>query len=597
MSDNRFIESVGSDKAAAHALPDQPTGPIALIMKGGGLKGLAFIGALKELKQHYQFDVFAGTSAGAMVAAFLGADFSPSEMEELLCQKNFMDFIPERLSILSNLFFYGGLFRGSPLLEWLEHMLAKKLDSPSRVVFSQLPYAVFIYACRRYTNALIFDSKHHPDMSVAHAVRCSIAIPFFFTPERDQGLRVFDGGMRHNYPVDILLKDIPAKPFIGLYLGDPVYTHREDSIVSDLISISTEATDPEVLRTYRDQTVIIDPKPVTTFDFCLSLEEKVHLIAQGRAAALTFLNKRNLVDRSAVDTALTEAESAKKLAIEKRKQRKRKTTIKIASALAIILAFAIVTWLLFRREPQPPPPLAWSTKNCQSQAAEAIHWWEKDHSSKLGTAELLQCHNPIGYSILASQAFYRRAYWEAENYFTEAVNHLSQDEPTFRQTLWREDLADAKIQTGDAKKIEEAIAILRPLMENDKSDDALKWDLARAYVYRGKVDPNAYGLAIDLLNSMHDQNYSGQEPETRGRIQILKAAAYAGRSEAGLLDGDKDNAKREAIKLLCDGVRQNAAFWRSVIDRSRPYPIGSFNEENRLLSLIGGETVQCSDRP
>jgi predicted patatin/cPLA2 family phospholipase len=38
---------------------------IALIMKGGGMKGIAYIGAIQELQKHYCFDLYAGTSAGA----------------------------------------------------------------------------------------------------------------------------------------------------------------------------------------------------------------------------------------------------------------------------------------------------------------------------------------------------------------------------------------------------------------------------------------------------------------------------------------------------------------------------------------------------
>ena len=37
-----------------------------------------------------------------------------------------------------------------------------------------------------------------------------MSIPFFFTPERDQGMRVFDGGLRNNYPVEALLRDKPT---------------------------------------------------------------------------------------------------------------------------------------------------------------------------------------------------------------------------------------------------------------------------------------------------------------------------------------------------------------------------------------------------
>jgi hypothetical protein len=45
---------------------------LALVMKGGGIKGLAYIGALEELNKHFRFDWFVGISAGALYGIILG---------------------------------------------------------------------------------------------------------------------------------------------------------------------------------------------------------------------------------------------------------------------------------------------------------------------------------------------------------------------------------------------------------------------------------------------------------------------------------------------------------------------------------------------
>ena len=308
------------------------------------MKGLACVGALRELQRFYGFDLYVGTSAGAMVAALAGAGYTADEMEEILRKMNFADFLSERLKTVTNLFFHGGLFRGIELSNWIDRLLAQKLRSPTRVKFRQLPHHVRIYACRRDTDALIFDSQQSPDMSVAHAVRCSVAIPFFFTPERDQGLNVFDGGMRHNYPVKKLLEQTPGKKFLGLYLGDPIYTPGRPSLLRDLLSISTEATDIEALEKYRSETIVIDPKPVSTLDFSLSPEEKAFLLAQGRAAALEFLHDKGHVLQSEAAQAARLANEGKIAAVAARRKRTFRTKVTLA-LLSMVAVVPLLLWI------------------------------------------------------------------------------------------------------------------------------------------------------------------------------------------------------------------------------------------------------------
>lgn len=42
--------------------------PYAIVMEGGGVKGLAFVGALMEIEEHFYFDRHVGISAGAIAA-------------------------------------------------------------------------------------------------------------------------------------------------------------------------------------------------------------------------------------------------------------------------------------------------------------------------------------------------------------------------------------------------------------------------------------------------------------------------------------------------------------------------------------------------
>ena len=266
----------------------------ALVMKGGGIKGLAYVGAVEELSRCYTFNWFVGTSAGAIAAVLLGAGYSVRELQEVLQTKDFRDFFDASFfRMWINLVFYHGLYPADSLTTWLDTLLAKKLQSPTRVRLSELPFRVTVYASQRGRHALKFDSFDN-DAVAAYAVRCSMSIPFVFIPQSNQGVRAYDGGLQHNYPVEELLRAYPNTPFVSLFLGPEIYEPvREGFVFADLFSIWLGASDPEVVAEYRDNTVVIDPRPIRTLDFALTNDEKEFLLACGRAGALAHLERNS----------------------------------------------------------------------------------------------------------------------------------------------------------------------------------------------------------------------------------------------------------------------------------------------------------------
>ena len=123
-----------------------------------------------------------------------------------------------------------------------------------------------------------------------------MSIPFLFTPRKSEGLNVFDGGLKNNYPVDIVLESEENVNFIGLYLGNELYESPNRnglfSVVNDVFSIWQENNDVENLSRFSEQTIIIDPRPVKTTDFRLTNEEKEFLLECGRLSAAKYLKKQ-----------------------------------------------------------------------------------------------------------------------------------------------------------------------------------------------------------------------------------------------------------------------------------------------------------------
>ncbi|MGV6832200.1 MAG: patatin-like phospholipase family protein, partial [bacterium] len=326
----------------------------ALIMKGGGIKGLAYVGALEELTKYYKFNWYAGTSAGAISAILLSSGYSVEELKKELSQKNFSDFKDANyLKRILNLFTKHGLFEAYTFEVWLNNLLNKKINNGGVAVeLKDLKYRTTVYASRREKSALVFDSTDIKtrDNRAVFAARCSMSIPFFFTPQKSEGLNVFDGGAQNNYPVKRLLSDNPDTKFIGLYLGPKHYELPKKSgflgIFREMISIWMEAMDYEALKLYKNETIRIDTRPISTLKFKLNNLEKDFLMRTGKIAALEFL-----IENNKIKIEETELKQERKLLqqqrvkLRKKKQRRKWLRRSIFSLLllAIILKVSVFT--------------------------------------------------------------------------------------------------------------------------------------------------------------------------------------------------------------------------------------------------------------
>ena len=75
-----------------------------LVFQGGGVKGVAYIGVLEELqKQKPDFlpniKRIAGTSAGSMLALYLGLNMELKEIKKLICDGDFFDFLDDDVKL------------------------------------------------------------------------------------------------------------------------------------------------------------------------------------------------------------------------------------------------------------------------------------------------------------------------------------------------------------------------------------------------------------------------------------------------------------------------------------------------------------------
>jgi predicted acylesterase/phospholipase RssA len=271
----------------------------SLVMRGGGIKGIAYAGALQELERYYSFDTFVGTSAGSIAAAFLAAGWKPSELEVLLSSIQLRQFVSlNPFTVLWNLLYRGGMFSGDRLQGWVELKLREKTGLHRDVMFRDLSTLLEIPVSTRRRGTVVFSRFSHPQSSVSYAVRMSSTIPFFFVPADWEGEIAVDGGVQNNLPVRPYLEEGGDARFLVLTLSSVTGPAKRTvpllNVAKGLLGIWIDQDEETLAITPNDSIIMIDAGPIKSTQLTLTPEERRYLLESGRLAALKFLLGRKI---------------------------------------------------------------------------------------------------------------------------------------------------------------------------------------------------------------------------------------------------------------------------------------------------------------
>ena len=201
-----------------------------LVMEGGGIKGIAYGGALAALEEKgilKNIIRVAGTSAGAIQASLLAIGYTPDEITDIIANTPIEAFNDDGFIAkgTKRLFSEYGWYRGDSFLSTLESLIAKRTGN-AHLTFADLHELAKSYPFRDLyvvganlssQKTVVFSYESYPNMRIADAVRVSMSIPLYYralwvnpegvviqSPTAEDKCQLFvDGGILMNYPISI----------------------------------------------------------------------------------------------------------------------------------------------------------------------------------------------------------------------------------------------------------------------------------------------------------------------------------------------------------------------------------------------------------
>lgn len=318
-------------------------GNVDLVLAGGGVKGIAHVGAIRALQAagYARHPRIAGTSVGSIVGGMIVAGYRVAKIEEVLMAFDFTRLRGDRpknqLSRVLGVRQHQGAYSGDGALDWI----ARDAPDLAKLTFGTLmdrrraamrrrgiPYdgsSPLVIMATDITNGRLAqfprDYADHYGLDpraqrVVDAIRASISIPLYFEPARIADAEFVDGGVLANFAVDVLDRpgnEPPLWPTFGITLmKDASAVEVGGSLVASIVSkelrdhligsgfgryidslvgtlIVGQDQDDAGRWWMRDRTVQVDTGVAGIVEFDVDEARKAALLVAGRSAAEAFL--------------------------------------------------------------------------------------------------------------------------------------------------------------------------------------------------------------------------------------------------------------------------------------------------------------------
>ena len=247
---------------------------VAVVLSGGGAKGMAHIGALKVLERAgIPVDIVTGTSMGSIIGGLYAIGYNANVLDstvrtldwgyvitdkedlrnQSLADRRKQYTYPLTTSIIlgkhkSNKSSDAGIIKGKNLAELFGQLCTGYTDSLDFSRDLKIPFACVA------TNIIDNSEVDFHSGRLPQAMRASMAIPAAFAPVRLGDMLLVDGGLKNNYPADIA-REMGADIIIGVTVQGAPKTADD---IKGTMGVLSQIVDVNCKNKYDDNLAITD---------------------------------------------------------------------------------------------------------------------------------------------------------------------------------------------------------------------------------------------------------------------------------------------------------------------------------------------------
>jgi predicted acylesterase/phospholipase RssA len=214
-----------------------------------------------------------GSSAGAILALFLGLGMSVDEILETSLSLNIPNFVKIRIGSFFNKF---GFVDMAPIRKKLVEICG------SDPTFAEIDMKIYIAAfCMNTSETVYFSKDTHPDMKIIDAVCMSMAVPFIFACGKYNDETYVDGGMKEEYPLTPFFDKKPHEVTCIKIKMNHVYQEDIQTPKAFVQTLIRSALSNRVQYDTPIELMEVNIEDTDVFDFNMSYEEKIQLFNRG----------------------------------------------------------------------------------------------------------------------------------------------------------------------------------------------------------------------------------------------------------------------------------------------------------------------------